>query len=88
MRELTRTVIIALVLAGAGQAPAAWAADSGGAAATGGVVFAPATSHRGSTMLSACRTIEQPPGPLATLGLGSENPSVAMACVPAAVSSR
>ncbi|MEV7384929.1 MULTISPECIES: hypothetical protein [unclassified Streptomyces] len=81
MRNFTRTIIITLMLAGAGQAPS-WAADNGSGAS------ASATADHGTTVLSYCETInrEATPGLLGALGLGTPAEST-ITCTPAAISS-
>ncbi|MEU1372500.1 hypothetical protein ABZ442_02395 [Streptomyces triculaminicus] len=67
----------------------AGAGSSSSAAATGGGVFAPVPHDHGTTMLSACQSVDrqQPAGLLSSLSLHSQNPATGIQCIPAAVSS-
>ncbi|MEU5427295.1 hypothetical protein AB0H73_17085 [Streptomyces olivoreticuli] len=72
-----------------GSGSGAGSASSSSASAGGGVVNAPAPSDHGTTILSACQSIDRQgtPGLLGSLGLGSENPASGVTCTPAAISS-
>ncbi|WP_370421915.1 hypothetical protein AB8O64_27445 [Streptomyces sp. QH1-20] len=74
---------------GDGGGVGAGASSSSSATASGGGVYAPAPSDHGTTMLSACQSVDrqQPAGLLSSLGLHSQNPATGLHCVPAAVSS-
>ncbi|MFF4159001.1 hypothetical protein [Streptomyces sp. NPDC001678] len=89
-RTVMGVIATPLNLVGPGD-PGAGAASgsSSSAAATGGGVFAPVPHDHGTTMLSACQSIDRQgtPGLLGSLGLGSENPTASVVCTPAAVAS-
>lgn len=91
-RTVMGIIATPLGLAGPGD-PAggagAGAGASSSAAASGGGVYAPPASDHGTTMLSACQSVDrqQPAGLLSSLSLHSQNPSTGLHCVPAAVSS-
>ncbi|MEH6378259.1 hypothetical protein V7793_28585 [Streptomyces sp. KLMMK] len=72
-----------------GAGAGAGSSSSSAATASGGGVYAPPASDHGTTMLSACQSVDrqQPAGLLSSLSLHSQNPATGMHCIPAAVSS-
>ncbi|MFI1257545.1 hypothetical protein ACH4U6_27700 [Streptomyces netropsis] len=74
---------------GDGGAAGAGSSSSSSATASGGGVYAPAPSDHGTTILSACQSVDRQgtPGLLGSLGLPSTNPTTTLTCTPAAVSS-
>ncbi|MEW2576049.1 hypothetical protein [Streptomyces syringium] len=67
----------------------AGASSSSSATSSGGGVVSHAPSDHGTTIMSACQSVDrqQPAGLLSSLSLHSQNPATGLHCVPAAVSS-
>ncbi|MBT2387720.1 hypothetical protein [Streptomyces sp. ISL-11] len=92
-RTVMGIVATPLALAGpggdGGSGAGAGSSSSSSATASGGGVFAPAPSDHGTTVLSACQSVDRPgtPGLLGSLGLPSTAPTTSVTCTPAAISS-
>ncbi|MFF7729268.1 hypothetical protein [Streptomyces sp. NPDC008001] len=72
-----------------GSGAGAGSSSSSSATASGGGVYAPGAADHGTTMLSACQSVDrqQTAGLFGSLGLPSQNPASGLHCIPAAVSS-